>query len=313
MPFRTRFVLLLALFSLASILGCDETTGPAPGEGGTFAATVSGDASRAFAGGAVFTADAAGPEFGFAIALVDSVAAGAESVVRHAVYIFRDAGGAPTPGIHAVGAHNPFGVGMVLDGNGNDPLLCVAESGTVKITNATPSETRGSFDVRAFCFHVGEGLARDTVLASGSFRALSGSINVPDEVTEVPQFAGRFELQEAGGNPVPAPVFDGIVLIGEDEFVHLKITVTDGYFELDGTGGYEHRVSQEVRVDGHPAPALDWVDRGKCGLAGAELHCLSTLVANRGLTAALGDAALEVSQDLNGEGVVVQYGYVRRD
>jgi len=292
-------------------MGCEEVTAPVPDEGGRFSATVSGDASRAFTGGAIFTTDVPGPDYGFAVALVDSIDAGEGMAVRHAVYLYRASDGLPAPGEHAVGAEDTFGVGLVLDGDGDDPLLCVAESGTLRIISATSEAVRGTFEVQALCFRLGEGIASDTILASGSFRAVGGSITVPDDVSEQPGFQGRYELRTAGGKPVPATVFDGIVLVGEDEFVRLEITVTDGYIAFDGNGGFEHRVSQEVRVDGQPAPSLDWVDRGTCVAAGGELTCLSTMVANRTFTATLEDAALEVTQDLNGEGVAVIYRYVR--
>jgi hypothetical protein len=170
---------------------------------------------------------------------------------------------------------------------------------------------RGTFDVQALCFHVGGGLASDTIQASGSFRAVSDTITVPLDVTRPPELSGRFELSTAGGNPVPAPVFDGIILIGEDGFIHLETTVTDGYIEFDGSGAYEHRVSQEVRVDGWPAPSLDWVDRGRCVASGAELHCPSAQVSGRAFTATVGDGTVELTQDLNGEGLAVTYRYAR--
>lgn len=308
---RSRILLIRTLLPLAPMLGCSEVTAPVPDEVGTFSATVAGDDSRAFSGRALFTTDAPGPEYGFAIALVDPMGGGEEPAVRHGVYLYRDVGGAPTPGEHAVGPQSAFRGGVVLDGDGNDPLFCVAGSGTVRIITATSSAIRGSFDLQALCHHVGEGLPLDTIRASGSFRAVSGPITVPDSVAELPGLDGRFELRTAGGNPVPTAVFDGLVLIGDDEFVHLEITVTDGTIEIDDSGAYEHRVSQEVRVDDQPAPALDWVDRGTCVVSGAELNCVSNLVTNRAFTAVLGDGALEVTQDLNGEGLAVTYRYVR--
>lgn len=311
MSSRAASSLILTLFLLSFMTGCEEVTAPALDGVGRFSATISGDASRAFAGRAVFTEDVPGPDYGFAIALVDSVDAGPETVVRHAVYLYQDSDGIPAPGEHGIGADEAFGVGVVLDGNGDDPLFCVGETGTLQIIAATSEAVRGTFQVQASCFRLGEGLPGDTILASGTFRAVGGAIAVPDDLPAEPGLQGRYALMAAGGETIPATVFDGIVLVGEDEFIHLEVTVTDGYMEFDRAGAYEHRVSQEVRVDGRPAPALDWVDRGKCVAAGVELTCLSTLVANRAFTTTLRDGALEVTQDLNGEGLAVTYRYVR--
>lgn len=306
-----RSVLALISLAAASMVACGEPTGPLPDVSGTFSAKVTGDAARTFAGRAVFTSDVPGPEYGFAVALIDSIPSGGEPGVRHAVYLYREDGGVPTVGDHAVGAQESIQGGVVLDGDGNNPFFCVAESGTVRITSVNAASIRGSFEVEAACFHLGGEMVGDTVQVTGSFDALDGTISVPENVVETPGFSGRFDLHTAAGAPLPAVVFDGLVSVGNDEFARLEITVTEGYIEFDGSGAYEHRVTQEVRVDGQPAPALDWVDRGTCVDSGTELTCFSSLVVNRAFMAAHDNSALEVTQDLNGEGVVVPYRYVR--
>jgi hypothetical protein len=309
---RSRFFFTRLSLPLAALLACDDSaTAPIPGEAGTFSAEVSGGAARALSGRALFATDVAGPEYGFAIALIDSIAVGSEGTVRHAVYIYREVGGVPAPGEHDVGRQGIFQIGLVLDGDGDDPLFCIAASGTVEITRATPSAVRGRFDVEAVCVHGVGGGEGGTIQASGAFRAASGAIEVPDDVIELPGPEGRFELRSAGGSAIPATVFDGVVLVGDDQFVHLEITVTGGAIELYATGGYEQRVTQEVRVDGQPAPSLDWVDHGTCVILVAKLDCMSTRVQNRAFTATLVDGALEIPQDLNGEGVTVVFRYVR--
>lgn len=308
---RSRSFFTRLSLPLAALLACDDSaTAPIPGEVGSFSVEVSGDAARAFSGRALFAHEVVGPEYGFAIALVDSIAVGSETTVRHAVYIYRELGGVPAPGEHDVGPQGVLRVGLVLDGDGNDPLFCIAGTGTVEITRATPSTVRGRFDVEATCVRAVGGDEGGTIQASGSFQATSGVIEVPDDVVEVPGPEGRFALRAAGGKAIPATVFDGVVLVDDDQFVHLEITVTGGAIELDATGGYEQRVTQEVRVDGQPAPSLDWVDHGTCVMLVAKLDCMSTRVQNRAFTATLVDGALEIPQDLNGEGVTVVFRYV---
>jgi hypothetical protein len=308
----TPSALLRLSLPLVGALACSDVTAPPPSEAdGAFSAVTSGAAVRSLAGRAVFATDVPGPEYGFAIALVDSIRVEGQPAVRHAVYLYRDAAGTPGTGEHAVGPDVTFRAGIVLDGEGDDPLLCVAVGGGLEVDETTLDAVRGTFELQAACYHMGAGAPSDTIVARGSFRAVGGAVAVPDGVAELPELGGRYELRAAGGAPLPASVFDGLVLVGEDTFVHLVITATDGHLALDGTGGYEHRVSQEVHVDGQPAPSLDWVDRGTCARTGGTLHCLSALVANRSFIVTLDGETLELTQDLTGEGVAVTYRYER--
>ncbi len=297
---------------LTVALGCSDVAAPTrPDDGGTFSARVSGGVARTFGGRAVFDGDVSDPRFGFAIALVDSSAVAGHPTVGHVVYLYRESAGTPPVGDYLVGPRSSFRAGLALRGEGEEaPLLCVAASGTVRVALVTAAGVSGTFDLDALCRREGSDPVTDTIKAIGSFHAVADVVGVPDEVTELPLLRGRFDLLTARGEPVPTAVFDGIILVGEDEFFHLEITVSDGYIALDGTGAYEHRVSQDVRVDGYPAPSLDWVDRGVCTPAGAELRCMSNLRANTAFTAELDGEALEITQDLNGEGLAVPYRYV---
>lgn len=313
MSFHNLSVSVRTSVLLTAALACSDVTAPThPEDGGTFSAQLSGGAARSFGGRAVFDGDVSDPRFGFAIAMVDSSIVAGRPTVGHAVYFYRDSTGTPPVGEYLVGPRSSFRAGLALAGEGEEaPLLCVAESGTVRVTLVTATGVSGTFGVDALCHREDSDPVTDTIRAIGSFHAVADVVAVPDEVTELPLLRGRFELLTAGGEPVPTAVFDGLVLVGEDEFFHLEITVSDGYITLDGTGAYQHRVSQDVRVDGYPAPDLDWVDRGFCTNAGQELRCMSTLRENTAFTARLDGEALEITQDLNGEGLAVPYRYVR--
>lgn len=305
---RTRSHPIRLALLLGAAFGCSDVTIPRQDVENGFSVRVSGGITRTLRGGAIFDEDASGPRLGSTIALVDSAVVAGGPSPGSAVYLYRDEEGTPVAGEYALGSGADFRVGLMLDGD--DPMLCEAESGALDVSAGSAAGVRGTFAFQGRCYHVGGGPTVESVRVDGSFRAVVGAVAVPADISDVPPPWGRFDLVTAGGKALPTAVFDGIILIGEDEFHHLEITATDGYLELDGEGGYRQRVSQEVRVDGHPSPGLDWVDRGLCTVSRVEMHCLSNLWEGRSVTIKFVDRGLETTEDLNGEGVAVSYRYV---
>jgi len=302
---------LLVMLAAGVASACSEAALPSAPDEPSFTVLVSGALARQFAGPPVFTTHAEGSDHGFALALAQSPSDAPSSAPRHAVYLHRTDSSVPAAGEYAIAPGGlPFDAGLVLDADGADPIFCVAESGRVRIEQAAFTLVSGSFSFAAACAHRGGAALEQPVQVSGSFSARAGSVTVPDIGREL-RPVGRFSLVSVSGRALPATVFDGIVLGDDDSFFQLEITATGGYLEIGPDGHYEHRVFQEVRIDGQSTTDGDWVDRGKCAMAGGRTTCISSHLSNITFVPVSAGGALELTQDLAGEGYPVTYRYAR--
>lgn len=131
-----------------------------------------------------------------------------------------------------------------------------------------------------------------------------------DEPTAPPAIAGTYQLVDADGVPLPAPVFDDVVSLPDGDF-HLLVTATAGELIVGSDGTYRQEVDVEVEIDGAPAPGQDWLDLGQYGRAGDEIVFTSDFIANLTYIGMVEGERIEIEQDVPGEGVDAVYGYER--
>src|SRR5690348_304474 len=119
---------IAAHVAMLATFACSDATSPRQDDTPRFAATVSGSTERQLVGSAVFDREVPG----FGLSLVQPSGLGGENAVRHAIYFRRGLGGAPATGEYVLaedsGNETSITAGVVLDGDGDDPLLCTATS-----------------------------------------------------------------------------------------------------------------------------------------------------------------------------------------
>lgn len=122
-----------------------------------------------------------------------------------------------------------------------------------------------------------------------------------DEPVAPTPAAERYSLVEVGGATLPAVVFDEDIILEEGSF-RLKVTVTEGWMDLDEDGGYRHQVKRIMTVDGHPTPNTDWNDHGRYEPTAAGLRFTSEVLAPVMFDAAHEAGEVRFQHDLSGEG-----------
>jgi hypothetical protein len=229
------------LLLVLAVLGCGDSTAPASAKDPGFEATVSGLTAQRLSGGAVFAADLPG----FGLALVERSTHSADDTVRHAVYFRTRTGAVPQPGEYAITAGNYEGfaveAGVVLDGDTDDPLLCVATAGILRIQKVTDTRLEGSFTIAAGCAHVVGGPLETPIAVTGTFLAARGSLTLPDESESV---AGQtYVLASIDDTPLPYLYRD--LDIADDHLrIRTWISADTIRFGLDGQLGHANHVHQ---------------------------------------------------------------------
>jgi len=117
----------------------------------------------------------------------------------------------------------------------------------------------------------------------------------PDPGTE------RYALVEVGGASLPAVIFDEDIPLEEGSF-RLKVTVNEGWMELDEDGAYRHEVKRTATVDGQPTPNNDWKDHGRYETTATGLRFTSDRIASVVHDAEHEAGEIRFLQDLSGEG-----------
>ena len=238
--------------ALIAAAGCSDTTAPREEVQVGFTAAITGGTTRQLAGTAIFDPDVPG----FGLSLVQASGLGGENGVRHAVYFRRPLGGVPTPNEYAIaletGDDDDITAGVVLDGDGNDPLLCEATSGTLRVMSVSTTHVRGRFTMTALCSHVDGDDAPIPIEVSGNFVATKGSIEEPDESIQVA--GSTYILSTVDGSAVPYLLRD---YTDPDGVRGRKWLVADTIqFSPDGQLGFTRIYRHQEESAG--APADEW-------------------------------------------------------
>lgn len=122
-------------------------------------------------------------------------------------------------------------------------------------------------------------------------------------------FTGQFTLTHADQQPLPAPVFDGIINPAPDPTFHLRIVAATGTITIDATGHYQQHLEHDTFIDGVWNGRVIYADRGDCSRAGTQLLCVSNYLESVTFTAVISGTTLTIAQDIANEGHVAAYRY----
>lgn len=227
---------LLSATTVAAVLatlGCSDATEPViPGpKDPSFAASATGPTSRELSGGAVFAADVPG----FGLALVQSSGHTGPDTVKHAVYFRARTAGVPQPGEYTIVSGEYEGYAMeaavVLDGDGGDPLLCVATAGSLRLLSVGEMRLEGHFTMLATCAHVGGEPLATPLSVNGTFLAARGPLTLPDE--DVAVAGATYVLVAVDGESVPH-LYRDIEIVDDHLRMRTWIAADTIRFGLDG-------------------------------------------------------------------------------
>ena len=200
---RNQLLYTTTIFVALSAFGCSDSTAPLEPilQNPTFGAVVTGSTSRHLRGGAVFAADVPG----FGLALVHASSHTGTDTVKHAIYFRARTAGVPQPGEYTIVSGNYEGyaieAGVVLDGDGDDPLFCVATAGYLRVLSVSEARIEGRFTMLATCAHVGGEPLEAPLSVNGTFVAARGTLTLPDESIAVA--GATYVLTAVDGEPVP--------------------------------------------------------------------------------------------------------------
>ncbi|HKN65806.1 MAG TPA: hypothetical protein VJW73_05980 [Gemmatimonadaceae bacterium] len=244
---------------VTAVSSCSDAIAPRDEPRATFVATVSGSTERQLAGTATFDRDVPG----FGLSLVHGSGLSGENAVRHAVMFRRRITGAPEPGEYTVAseseAETNFTAGVVLDGDGDDPLFCGATSGTLHISAVSTKLLRGTFAMTALCARIGSEDALIPIEVAGTFLATEGKIEAPDEPTAVA--GARYVLSTVNGSPVPYLLRD---FTDDDGLRSMKWLLADTIqFLPDGQLSFSR--TYRYREESAGSPADEWDYSGSLG------------------------------------------------
>jgi hypothetical protein len=152
-------------------------------------------------------------------------------------------------------------------------------------------------------------LIRHSLAATLLVAAAIGCSSTSAPANNTPQTTGVFNLVLAESQSLPAAVFEGTIVTEDAPAFHLRVLATSGSFSIDGSGHYEHRVNQDVFIDGALSGRPRYSDHGECTRNGAQLQCTSTYLEGVELAATLGNNRVTIAQDLVGEGKTATYVY----
>jgi hypothetical protein len=149
---------------------------------------------------------------------------------------------------------------------------------------------------------------------SGVTVFLLGAAACGDEPFTPSTLAGQYTLAQAGGQPLPGAVFDGIIhdSSGTIPDFHLRIVASSGSLTLTADGRYQHAVDLVATIDGAPHSMPRWRDHGQFTLQGDSVHFDSEFLQGVQFAGAAKAGRLEVEQDLPGEGRLARYAFARQ-
>ena len=252
---RTRSSFTTTAFLLLGIWACHDTTSPVKPNEPRFAATVSGGTARTLTGGAVFATDASG----FALALVQVWTHAQDDTVKHAVYFRTRTSGALQPGEYTIVEGNYEGsaveAGVVLDGDGDDPLLCYGTAGALRVLSVNATRLEGRFTMTATCAHVSGETLPTPITVTGTFVAARGTL-VMDDV-ELAVAGATYVLVAIDGTPVPY-LYRDRVIPGDHMRMRTWIEADTIRFRLDGqleNAGHTRQLEESTET---PEVLDDW-------------------------------------------------------
>jgi len=247
---RNHLLYATAVLAVFSTFGCSDSTAPGKPKprDPNFAATVTGLTARELAGGAVFAADVPG----FGLALVQASTHAGDDTVKHAVYFRARTAGVPQPGEYTIVSGNYEGyaieAGVVLDGDGDDPLLCVATAGSLRVLSVGETRLEGRFTMLATCAHVGGEPLATPLSVNGTFLAARGTLALPDESIAV---AGTtYVLVAVDGQPVPH-LYRDLDIVDDHLRMRTWIAADTIRFGLDGHlahASYFHQLEESTET-----------------------------------------------------------------
>ena len=151
-PFRPRAILTLG--AVALLAGCGNDPGAPEPRAASFTANITGGVTRSLAGPALFTADLPNSDIGTAVLLAH---AGAPGEARRVVYFHRWSAAPLVPGTYAVvlgddeDPPTDFRAGNGVDIAPGAERSCFGETGTMRITQATPQRVAGTIAFTGTC------------------------------------------------------------------------------------------------------------------------------------------------------------------
>ena len=122
-------------------------------------------------------------------------------------------------------------------------------------------------------------------------------------------FTGQFTLTHADQQPLPAPVFDGIIDPTPDPTFHLRIVAATGTISIDANGHYQQHLEHDTFINSVFNGRVIYADHGQCTRAGTQLLCESNYLEFVTFTATISGATLTIDQDIANEGRVATYRY----
>lgn len=245
---RIRSSFATAAFLLLATSACHDTTSPLAPDTPRFGATVSGGTARTLSGGAVFATDASG----FALALVQVWQHAQDDTVKHAVY-FRTQTSGLQPGEYAIvdGDHEGSAVeaGVVLDGDGDDPLLCYGTAGALRVLSVNATRLEGRFTMTATCAHVSGEMLPTPITVTGTFLAARGTLVMDEE--ELAVAGATYVLVAVDGSPLPY-LYRDRVIPGDHVRMRTWIEADTIRFRLDGqleNAGHTRQLEESTETE----------------------------------------------------------------
>ncbi|MEP6764465.1 MAG: hypothetical protein ABJB66_09155 [Gemmatimonadaceae bacterium] len=307
--YKSKFQRVTALALPALVLACSDSSGTAPiDDGGTFSGQASGGELRAFSGRAFYSDDVDGDEYGFAITLDGTdVSQKSQSIV-----VYRPIGSKPPVGAYAIvtGAPSQFevNVGIVLDADSADPLLCVPVSGKLNITSVGTERYAGTYRMQASCSHANGDAIANSVSLTGAFDASLQIIASANLRARLP-VRGRYNLTVANDRALPATLYEDTLSNDNAESFILSEAATDGSFTIDANGHYEHRLNQDAFIDGVLVAHYRYSDRGQCTRVTKQLRCESNYLQNVAFSGDISGQTITITQDIEKIGHWAAYRY----
>jgi hypothetical protein len=122
-------------------------------------------------------------------------------------------------------------------------------------------------------------------------------------------FTGQFTLTHADEQPLPAPVFDGVIDPAPSPTFRLRVVATTGSISIDADGHYQQHLEHDTYIDGVFNGRVIHADHGSCTRAAAQLLCESNYLEFVTFTATVSGTTLTIGQDIANEGHVATYRY----
>ena len=154
-------------------------------------------------------------------------------------------------------------------------------------------------------------MSHGTILRASAIVVLSALLSACSD-NQAPvgdHFTGQFTLTHADEQPLPAPVFDGVINPAPNPTFHLRIVATTGTISIDANGHYQQHLEHDTFIDGVWNGRVVYSDHGNCTRAGTQLLCESNYLEFVTFTATISGTTLTIAQDIADEGHAATYRY----